>query len=438
MLVTHRSPRWRSRRWRCWVRSRQSLRNAAKTTLKQEIAGNRGIAVFKIPGRSGQGELHVSGAAVRRHVPGQEARRSPNSRRPHARTRLYQEGVIARDTGQGRAGTQSSTARPRSPCSALRTQLSSRPVVAAHDLDIARQDPLRRRRDRRFAPAAACTRFGTIGGTEYVRDGDPVHHAWPEPGPSRALGARRPQADRRDPRRRERGPPAFMNAALAGLALTLCSGSRCRPRLVRRLRRLREAALELAQDGPPVEVPVDRAPRRGRRPGPRVRDDAAAAPAAGGGAPGVRGRRPRTSCARRWPRSTGCSSCSTTTSQRRAPTSRTPARCSSEPAPSRGGSARLAADLLDLSRLDAQVELRSEPVELGELSRAVLAEFELGTAERGIVIDARRRGRPGVGAGRPGQRSPGSCGSCSTTRSASAPTGGEITRRAAQRHACRR
>src|SRR5262249_22728017 len=46
---------------------------------------------------------------------------------------------------------------------------------------------------------------------------------------------------------------------------------------------------------------------------------------------------------------------------------------------------RLAADLLDLSRLDAKVELRSEPVELGELSRAVIAEFELGTSERGII-----------------------------------------------------
>ena len=45
---------------------------------------------------------------------------------------------------------------------------------------------------------------------------------------------------------------------------------------------------------------------------------------------------------------------------------------------------RLAADLLDLSRIDAEVTLRSEPVELGELSRAVLAEFELGTSERGI------------------------------------------------------
>jgi signal transduction histidine kinase len=45
---------------------------------------------------------------------------------------------------------------------------------------------------------------------------------------------------------------------------------------------------------------------------------------------------------------------------------------------------RLAADLLDLSRIDAEVQLRSEPVELAELSRAVLAEFELGTSERGI------------------------------------------------------
>ncbi len=37
----------------------------------------------------------------------------------------------------------------------------------------------------------------------------------------------------------------------------------------------------------------------------------------------------------------------------------------------------LAAELLDLSRLDAGVDLRGEPVELGELSRAVAAEFAL-------------------------------------------------------------
>jgi signal transduction histidine kinase len=43
-----------------------------------------------------------------------------------------------------------------------------------------------------------------------------------------------------------------------------------------------------------------------------------------------------------------------------------------------------------LSRIDAEVTLRSEPVELGELSRAVLAEFELGNSERRIdsTLDA--------------------------------------------------
>jgi signal transduction histidine kinase len=47
----------------------------------------------------------------------------------------------------------------------------------------------------------------------------------------------------------------------------------------------------------------------------------------------------------------------------------------------------LASELLDLSRLDAGVELRSEPVELGELTRAVAAEFELQAAARGNTLD---------------------------------------------------
>jgi len=45
---------------------------------------------------------------------------------------------------------------------------------------------------------------------------------------------------------------------------------------------------------------------------------------------------------------------------------------------------RLAADLLDLSRIDAEVSLRSEPIELGELGRAVLAEFQLASSSRGV------------------------------------------------------
>jgi signal transduction histidine kinase len=46
----------------------------------------------------------------------------------------------------------------------------------------------------------------------------------------------------------------------------------------------------------------------------------------------------------------------------------------------------LASELLDLSRLDAAVQLRSEPVELGELARAVAAEFALRARERDVEI----------------------------------------------------
>jgi signal transduction histidine kinase len=50
---------------------------------------------------------------------------------------------------------------------------------------------------------------------------------------------------------------------------------------------------------------------------------------------------------------------------------------------------RLASDLLDLSQLDAEVQLRREPLELGELCRAVAAEFELMAAERRVEIHAK-------------------------------------------------
>jgi signal transduction histidine kinase len=47
----------------------------------------------------------------------------------------------------------------------------------------------------------------------------------------------------------------------------------------------------------------------------------------------------------------------------------------------------LAADLLDLSRIDAGVPLRSEPVELTELVRSVAGEFEVRVAESGRQLD---------------------------------------------------
>jgi signal transduction histidine kinase len=48
----------------------------------------------------------------------------------------------------------------------------------------------------------------------------------------------------------------------------------------------------------------------------------------------------------------------------------------------------LSGELLDLSRLDAAVPLRSEPVELGEIVRAVAAEFELRARERSTTVEA--------------------------------------------------
>ena len=63
---------------------------------------------------------------------------------------------------------------------------------------------------------------------------------------------------------------------------------------------------------------------------------------------------------------------------------------------------RLATELLDLSRLDAAVPLRSEPVELGELCRAVAAEFALQARERDGEIIVEPPPGPCWAAGDPG------------------------------------
>jgi signal transduction histidine kinase len=63
---------------------------------------------------------------------------------------------------------------------------------------------------------------------------------------------------------------------------------------------------------------------------------------------------------------------------------------------------RLAGDLLDLSKLDAEVALRSEPLELSELCRAVVAEFELAAAERRTRLNMRPADEPCWAQGDPG------------------------------------
>lgn len=64
--------------------------------------------------------------------------------------------------------------------------------------------------------------------------------------------------------------------------------------------------------------------------------------------------------------------------------------------------ASLASDLLDLSRLDAEVSLRDEPVELGELCRAVSAEFEHRAGGRTVRVDVRQPAHPCWARGDPG------------------------------------
>ncbi len=64
--------------------------------------------------------------------------------------------------------------------------------------------------------------------------------------------------------------------------------------------------------------------------------------------------------------------------------------------------ASLASDLLDLSRLDARLELRSEPVELGEAARAVAAEFDLRAHSRDVSVVLDESERPSWAQADPG------------------------------------
>jgi signal transduction histidine kinase len=177
---------------------------------------------------------------------------------------------------------------------------------------------------------------------------------------------------------------AFLYAALAALFLTLVLGIPLSGRLIRRLRRLSQAALQVAQSGPGVEVPAD-----------RTRDEVGDLSRAFT----IMGRRlQQQEEARR-------AFVATASHELRTPLTSLEGMLElldedlgeQDPdladarvllARARAQSkrlGRLAADLLDLSRIDAEVQLRSEPVELSELSRAVLAEFELGTSARGLA-----------------------------------------------------
>ena len=234
-----------------------------------------------------------------------------------------------------------------------------------------------------FRTGKAQAGFGTVNGTEYAeiarRFDTPATKRYPSLPWVLAIRKRIDEV----PAAVSAIRTAVLTAALAGLGLTLLLGIPLAATLVRRLRRLRQAAIRLAQGEPETELPVDRA-----------RDEV--------------GDLARTFTmmqrqlrlqeeARRAFVATASHELRTPLASldgmlelldddlRSGEPDRDEALALLERARAQSRRlARLAADLLDLSRLDAQVRLRSEPVELGELSRAVLAEFELGTGERRI------------------------------------------------------
>ena len=178
---------------------------------------------------------------------------------------------------------------------------------------------------------------------------------------------------------------AFAVAAAAGLGIAVLLGIGLSSRLVRRLRRLRDAASELERKGPTAPFDVD----------------------AGNDELGelalslhsMQERLAHQDAALR-------AFVATASHELRTPLTSLdgllelieddldPHRLDLEDARERTARAReqsqrlsgLASDLLDLSRLDAEVSLRSEPVELTELARAVIAEMELRAATEQITV----------------------------------------------------
>ncbi|HZU40729.1 MAG TPA: HAMP domain-containing sensor histidine kinase [Solirubrobacteraceae bacterium] len=246
---------------------------------------------------------------------------------------------------------------------------------------------------------AAVYRTQTIGGTEYAQATLPFAVGTRGTVTRWMLVVRKPFAEVYDAVRAVR--TAFFDGAVAGLVLTLLLAIPLALRIVRRLRRLRQAALQVAETGPHVDFRVDRA-----------RDevgDLARAFAL------MQSQLKRQEEARR-------AFVATASHELRTPLTSLEGMLElleddlASPRPdiedarelverARAQShrlGRLAADLLDLSRIDAQVQLRSEPIELRELSRAVIAEFELGTHERGINAELHDEGTPVWALGDPG------------------------------------
>jgi signal transduction histidine kinase len=246
-----------------------------------------------------------------------------------------------------------------------------------------------------FAKGRPVISFATIGGIENAREAIPFRSG----GLRYVLVVRKPINDIASSVRAV--ARAFLYAALAALGLTLVLGIPLSARLARRLRQLREAALQIAAGGLAARIPED---RTNDEVGDLSRSFAT-----------MQSRLEQQEQARR-------AFVSTASHELRTPLTSLEGMLElldedlSQEDPDIDDArellrsartqsrrlAQLAADLLDLSRLDAEVALRSEPVELAELSRAVLAEFQLGGRARGITTCLRDGGGAVWALGDPG------------------------------------
>lgn len=178
---------------------------------------------------------------------------------------------------------------------------------------------------------------------------------------------------------------AFVVAAAAGLAVALLAGLLLAGRLVRRVRKLRDTALLVAEIGPDVELHPDRG-----------RDEVGELSRAFAT---MQDRLREQEQARRSFVSTASHELRTPLASLSLMVDNVLSDLSSEPprtdaAREQAGAAEmqvqrlalLSAELLDLSRIDAGVPLRREPVELSAVLRSVAAEFEVRLREQSRAI----------------------------------------------------
>jgi signal transduction histidine kinase len=233
---------------------------------------------------------------------------------------------------------------------------------------------------RAFATGAVISSIGSIGGEEVARVAIPLD-----------VGGRRYVIIERKPTKEVGGAVAtvrraFLAGAGGGLLLALVLGIGIAYTLVRRLRRLRDAALRVAEQGLTAdEVAAD--------PG---RDEVADLTRAFAT---MQQRLRQQEEARRAFVATASHELRTPLASLHGmlelldedlgvePADLEDARTQVDRARAQTSRlSRLAGDLLDLSRIDAEVELRSEPVELAEVARAVMAEFDRAAAGHSLRL----------------------------------------------------